>query len=1257
MSWFQQNQGEDAIRLYDPILGDIVMPKSIRALRDGLSEKTEDFEKPEGVCELFSIIGGRSTPFTNGIEYKKFRRAIHPLFSNDLVRNTHAISWINSKILTTTIIKRDMHHGYHDPWHLLFRYVLDSVGESLLSYKFDALRSAWDDNDVRMLERIATPTPHTAGLETTSASLAWALHQLTLPDNLRFQSELRKELQHRFKDIDTSTISSRDLENVPILHGIVEECLRLHPPIPSVAHIARRNTEIAGRTVPKGTMVLYWLHAINRSPEQWGENAGAMDPYRWITTNEHNILRNYSGPATVYDARTTCIKPYIKIANVTYLEGTFVIVSGNITVDDQYPALNLTGVAGSTFNCRMYMPDSYDTYFMNTTFWPISLCRLRSNISTSVMEESSDLVLDMTLCFAANSGYEYKVETSGTAENQSELAITWNVTSCNYITDEIRSMLGASLQPQSLNQREIYSLHARKDWTTERYNRPKFTWAYYAASRGEGLTYCDMDVDITPDPSILFSPVDLVASAHLNHNSIFVDILKDTRNPTIAPQAIFIIISQMSYYNQLHLFNKSGEATYSTITALTIPVQWTGFIVVMGLLAMQSVLIDVLKSLPCNGAMGDRLWMGFGRRHIVRTLSSSSQGTLCVAFCGALAECFDEEVAAEILHEMVKTINAPTQLTPSILQWKALIKVCAGILSQSDFGSLVEELIQLNPTYYDLDTDSESYHKADRSSCQNPKLIAEAIQAIGDVSKNKLGEITIVGGNAIGWLAAISEWLFSLSTSLENGDGTIIYRSTAKKRVQVHFVFSSTSSNRSSSNFSYELQCVGKVYNIDDPTMLFRTRSPTDGGPMCGGRLAWANIFQRFFGSTFESAIRDERTAFENIIGSVARMLSAIAKADTKVPRRLIATWRLYLFAAHGLGFVEFITWRFPELAPLRAGIESSSSFTLEEACSSYENSLTKLKITCAARGCHICRDSVEKYQKSERYCQPTMINTIIALALALASTEIAKDLFIKSAGLWRFYHFHIKVAQMANAPSPDSGLKSVGEVYSSFWNWSSNAAVGSGWSQRFNDYIILFYGNEGHSLFSTRNATAVSIGGICIYSKVLDPTTFATFDLEKTSSVYICAGGIEHEGKPYSLVKDDNRLSDTDGLALGMLDPYDASWRHCELYGRVRETAQGLHVSYQMVLDGVRDDRYISLWPAHLAEDIAYSRGWADDSGTFEILDMKFRVIPDNPKAKCAAITVAFNNESCALRGDTEINYKNPHFSGDRKDRTWVVV
>ncbi|PPJ57446.1 hypothetical protein CBER1_04401 [Cercospora berteroae] len=384
LSWFTRFQGEDAIRIYDPIIGDIVMPMSPDALRDGLANKFQDYQKSPGLAKLYSLFGGKSVVFTSGTEYTKFKKAIHPLFSIQLVRKMHKISWDNAETLTDTIMERGVNRGFHDPWPILFRYVLDSAGEGLLSYKFQALGTAWDSTAVKILQKAATPNRYsdlynatslftppgllqslptrqmkavnraaqtlrnfgsqilehakglnqldesepddvlrrlaaeknltdedivesiltflTAGAETTSAALAWTLHLLTLPENVKYQAELRKELQNRFEGIDTDAPSHMSLANIPILHGIVQETLRLHPSVPLLPYVANKDTEMAGQFIPKGTTILYWIWALNRNPTHWGANAGSMDPYRWITTDEHGVqrLNKHGGASSNY---------------------------------------------------------------------------------------------------------------------------------------------------------------------------------------------------------------------------------------------------------------------------------------------------------------------------------------------------------------------------------------------------------------------------------------------------------------------------------------------------------------------------------------------------------------------------------------------------------------------------------------------------------------------------------------------------------------------------------------------------------------------------------------------------------------------------------------------------------------------------------------------------------------------------------------------------------------------------------------------
>lgn len=384
LSWFKRFPEDDAIHIYDPLLGDIVVPISPSALRDVLSTNSRDYIKPEASIELLAAVGGKSLVFTSGHEYARFRKAIHPLFSLRTVRKTHEISWDKSELLSRAITDKGMDHGFHDPWPVLFRFVLDSVDEGFLSYDFDSMRSGWHGDDVRALQRTLTPvrrsgtfiaaslfTPPglllslptrnikslkevskqlrtmskqilysaksmndlndpapedllrflvakgdlndgevietiltflTAGIETTSAALTWTLHLLTLPECIKYQDELRRELHLKFSDTGNRAVNLGDLDSIPILHGIIEESLRLFPPIPLHCHEADKDTKIMGRPVPRGTRILHCMWALNRNARYWGPDSEAIDPYRWISTDGHGThrLNKHGGASSSY---------------------------------------------------------------------------------------------------------------------------------------------------------------------------------------------------------------------------------------------------------------------------------------------------------------------------------------------------------------------------------------------------------------------------------------------------------------------------------------------------------------------------------------------------------------------------------------------------------------------------------------------------------------------------------------------------------------------------------------------------------------------------------------------------------------------------------------------------------------------------------------------------------------------------------------------------------------------------------------------
>ena len=71
------------------------------------------------------------------------------------------------------------------------------------------------------------------------------------------------------------------LEDPELWSGAVEEILRLESPVQLSARIAVADTEVAGRTVRTGDLVILYLAGANRDPEVFG------DPHRFDITREN----------------------------------------------------------------------------------------------------------------------------------------------------------------------------------------------------------------------------------------------------------------------------------------------------------------------------------------------------------------------------------------------------------------------------------------------------------------------------------------------------------------------------------------------------------------------------------------------------------------------------------------------------------------------------------------------------------------------------------------------------------------------------------------------------------------------------------------------------------------------------------------------------------------------------------------------------------------------------------------------------------
>jgi cytochrome P450 len=148
------------------------------------------------------------------------------------------------------------------------------------------------DEDGRPLTRDAVrnevATLFMAGHETTANTLAWAWYLLSQSPDVasRLHAELDDVLAGRAPALE-------DLERLPYTRAIIEETLRLYPPVPVLAREAGRDETLRGRPVPAGSLVMvvpwllhrhrrYWSDPDSFIPERFLPDQPAPDKYVYL---------------------------------------------------------------------------------------------------------------------------------------------------------------------------------------------------------------------------------------------------------------------------------------------------------------------------------------------------------------------------------------------------------------------------------------------------------------------------------------------------------------------------------------------------------------------------------------------------------------------------------------------------------------------------------------------------------------------------------------------------------------------------------------------------------------------------------------------------------------------------------------------------------------------------------------------------------------------------------------------------------------
>jgi len=122
-----------------------------------------------------------------------------------------------------------------------------------------------------------------AGHETTSTSLSWTLHALTLHPHV--QDKLREELL----SVGSDEPSLEVLEGLEYLDAVVREALRWCSIVPSSIRTCMKDDvvpiENGTKTIKikEGDGIFVPIVSLNRLKDVWGEDASEFKPERWLT--------------------------------------------------------------------------------------------------------------------------------------------------------------------------------------------------------------------------------------------------------------------------------------------------------------------------------------------------------------------------------------------------------------------------------------------------------------------------------------------------------------------------------------------------------------------------------------------------------------------------------------------------------------------------------------------------------------------------------------------------------------------------------------------------------------------------------------------------------------------------------------------------------------------------------------------------------------------------------------------------------------
>jgi len=153
-----------------------------------------------------------------------------------------------------------------------------------------------------------------AGHETTAMAMTWTWYLLSQhpAEEARLHAELESVLNGRVPN-------SEDLSKLTYARMVIDESMRLYPPVHTITREAIADDVVAGRHVPKGSTVLIAPWVLHRHLKLW-QNPARFDPERFRP--EHAAARPRFSYLPFGGGRRICIGAAFATAEATLLLAT-----------------------------------------------------------------------------------------------------------------------------------------------------------------------------------------------------------------------------------------------------------------------------------------------------------------------------------------------------------------------------------------------------------------------------------------------------------------------------------------------------------------------------------------------------------------------------------------------------------------------------------------------------------------------------------------------------------------------------------------------------------------------------------------------------------------------------------------------------------------------------------------------------------------------------------------------------------------------